>query len=66
MDSCILKYVPKNKLSAIRTCYKDSDGYWIVLEIGYEASRTDINCRVIHQWTINELRYQIAGIRKVD
>ena len=65
-DEQILKYIPKNKMAAIRKCYIDSDGYWIILNDGYEASRVDNRCSTIHEWTIKDLRYQIAGIRKVD
>lgn len=66
MDKKIMKYVPKSKITAIRDAYKDDDGYWMTLNDGWEASNTDCGCRTIHEDTINELRYQIAGIRKVD
>lgn len=60
----ILKYIPKSKLEAIRDAYKDSDGYWICLRKGWEASRTDRGCHVIHEDAIPQLQWQIAGIRK--
>ena len=65
-DRSIMKYVPKSKQKAIRTCWKDSDGYWIMLKEGYNADRMDWNCRTIHEDTIAELRYQIAGIAEVN
>lgn len=64
MDNNILKYVPKEKREAIHDAYRDDDGMWIVLKNGWEASRTDSGCHVIHEDTIKELRYQIAGICK--
>lgn len=64
MDNNILKYVPKGKREAIHDAYRDDDGMWIVLKNGWEASRTDSGCHVIHEDTIKELRYQIAGICK--
>ena len=67
MDNRILKYIPKSKRAAIRDCYKtDYDGYWIILNEGWEASNTDAGCRTISQDTIAELRYQISGIRKCN
>ena len=61
-DKGILKYVPKSKRAWVWSCYKDSDGYWIVLHNGYYATRTDARCHVIHEDTIAQLRYQIGGI----
>lgn len=61
-DDRIMKYIPKSKLDAIRSCYQDSDGYWIELKDGYVADRTDRNAHTIHEDTITQLRYQIAGI----
>ena len=60
------KYIPKSKRSAVREIWKNSDGYWITLNIGWVAERTDSNARAIHEWTIKDLRYQIAGIKKIE
>ena len=60
----IMRYVPKSKVEAIRDAYEDEDGLWIYLYKGWEASRTDIGCHVIHQDNIKDLRWQIAGIRR--
>ena len=60
----IKSYVPKGKREAVRDAYRDEDGYWICLNEGWEASRTDAGCRTIHEDTIADLKYQIAGIRK--
>ena len=60
----IMKYVPKGKKEAIRDAYRDEDGFWICLKEGWEASRTDSGCRTIHEDTLPELRYQIAGIQR--
>lgn len=65
MDKRIMKYVPKTKREAIYDAWEDSDGMWIMLKEGWNADRMDYNCRTIHEDTIKELRYQIAGIRKV-
>lgn len=61
----LMRYVPKSKREAVRDAYRDEDGFWICLREGWEASRTDAGCRTIHEDTIPELRYQIAGIRRV-
>ena len=61
----LMSYIPKSKIEAIRDVYKDEDGYWICLNEGWEASRTDSGCRTIHEDTIKDLRYQIAGIQRV-
>ena len=63
IDDRILKYVPKSKHKAIRAAWQDSDGYWITLKDGYNAGRMDNSgCHTIHEDTISDLRYQIAGI----
>lgn len=56
MDENIMNYVPKSKRHAILDAYKDQDGYWICI-------KSDSG-HVIHEDTIQELRYQIAGIKK--
>lgn len=65
MDRNLMKYVPKSKVPAIRDAYRDEDGIWMTLNEGWNASRTDIVCRCIHEDTISGLRFQIAGIEKV-
>lgn len=64
MDNKILSYVPKSKQAAIRDAYHDDDGYWLCLKEGWEATRMDSECHTIHEDTILQLRYQIAGIKK--
>ena len=49
MDESIMRYIPKDKQDAVRDAYKDDDGYWICLKEGWEASRMDSDCRVIHE-----------------
>lgn len=60
----IMKYVPANKKNSIRAAWEDEDGLWIMLNEGWNADRMDSCCRTIHEDTIKELRYQIAGIMK--
>ncbi|MBQ9531642.1 MAG: DUF3849 domain-containing protein [Eubacterium sp.] len=63
IDERIMKYVPKAKQKAINAAWRDADGYWIELKDGYNAGRMDNSgCHTIHEETITELRYQIAGI----
>ena len=61
----ILRYVPKSKLEAIADAFQDDDGIWIWLKDGWNADRMDRDCHVIHEDTVKQLRWQIAGIRKV-
>lgn len=65
-DSRIMKHVPMKCRDAIREAWKDEDGYWITLRPGWNADREDWDCRTIHEWTIRNLRYQIAGITRVS
>lgn len=60
----IMRYIPKSKVEAVSDAFEDQDGIWIYLNDGWEASRMDMGCHVIHEWTIQELKYQIAGIRR--
>lgn len=64
-DQMIMKYIPKTKHEAIRECFRDSDGYWIYLNDGWNADRMDSDCRVIAEDTISQLRYQISGISRL-
>ena len=66
MAKAIIDYIPKTKREAIRDAYRDSDGYWICLNEGWEATRTDSGCQTIHEDTIADLKYQIAGIQRVE
>lgn len=62
-DPKIMKYIPKSKRHTIESCWRDSDGYWITLKDGFNAGHMDVGgCHTIHEDTIAELRYQIAGI----
>ena len=61
----IMRYIPKNKREAVADAYTDEDGIWIYLKDGWNADRMDWSCRVIHEDTIKQLRYQIAGIHRV-
>ncbi len=66
MNEVITKYIPKGKRAAVSDAWRDDDGYWITLKDGWQAGRFDNHCHVIHEDTIAELRYQIAGIEKED
>ena len=61
----LIDYVPKTKRAAIHDIFRDDDGIWIFLNEGWNADRMDFECRTIHEDTITELKYQIAGIRKI-
>ena len=61
----IMKYVPKSKIEAIKDAWIDDDGMWIVVKTNWNADRMDSCCHTIHEDTIKDLRYQIAGIRKL-
>ena len=65
-DPRIMRYIPTKKQAAILTAYHDEDGYWIGLKPGWHASRTDEGIRTIHEDTITELRYQVAGIEPYE
>lgn len=64
-DRNIMKYIPKSKHETIHGAWKDDEGYWIMLNEGWNADNTDMDCRTIHEDRIKDLRYQIAGIAKV-
>ncbi|MBR2592021.1 MAG: hypothetical protein IKD62_03540 [Oscillospiraceae bacterium] len=66
MDKYIMRFVPESKKDAIRDCWRDSDGMWIMLNDGWEASRMDSGCHTIHEDYMKDLRYQIGGIRKEE
>lgn len=62
----IMDYIPKSKIESVADAFVDSDGMWIYLNDGWEASRMDIGAQCIHEDTIKELKYQIAGIRRTE
>lgn len=70
----ICRMIPKSKQKAIREIYEDTDGFWIVLNEGWNADGTDwCGCRTIHcggdgeteEGTVEDLKYQISMIRKL-
>ena len=61
----IMNYIPRSKQAAVYDAWEDSDGIWIMLNEGWNADRMDSQCRTIHEDTVKDLRYQIAGIRRV-
>lgn len=64
-DQRIMKYIPKSKAESVADAFIDEDGMWIYLKDGWNADRMDVDCHVIHEDTIKQLRYQIAGIRRI-
>lgn len=69
----IMALVPKTKKASVYDAWEDSDGVWIMLKEGWNADNMDSVCRTIHEGgedctmaeTIRQLKYQIAGIRKL-
>lgn len=69
----ICRMTPKRKQDAIMEIYEDSDGFWIVLNEGWNADGMDFECRTIHcggddeteSLTLADLKYQISMIRKL-
>ena len=61
----IMKYIPRGKQASVYDAWEDSDGIWIMLNEGWNADRMDSRCRTIHEDTVKDLRYQIAGIRRI-
>lgn len=69
----VSRMIPKSKKAAIREIYEDQDGFWIILNEGWNADGMDYDCHVIHEGgddytdaeTVKELKYQISMIRKL-
>lgn len=64
-DGHILAYTSKQKAKGIKEAWKDDKGYWVTLNDGYEASRSD-NKQLIFATCLSELRTQMYGIRLID
>ena len=69
----VRRMIPKSKKAAIREIYEDQDGFWIILNSGWNADGMDSDCRTIHEGgddytdaeTISALKYKISMIRKL-
>lgn len=69
----VRRMIPKRKQAAIREIYEDQDGFWIILNEGWNADGMDFHCRTIHSGgdemtdveTIADLKDQISQIRKL-
>ena len=69
----IWKMIPREKQEGILEVYEDTDGFWIILNPGWNADGMDHRCRTIHcggedfteAETVKDLRYQIDLIRKL-
>lgn len=59
----IWQYIPAGLQAFVIDAYSDSDGYWIWLESGYVAYDGGDDCRIIHEYTINDLKQAIKTIR---
>lgn len=75
-EASIMRMIPKQKKASVYSAWEDSDGIWIMLNEGWNADNMDNICRTIHvggddeedeprSKILNELKYQISGIRKV-
>lgn len=67
------RLIPRNKKAAIREIYEDVDGWWVILNDGWNADGMDFDCRTIHSGgeemtdveTLADLKEQFAQIRKL-
>jgi hypothetical protein len=41
------RLIPRNKKAAIREIYEDVDGWWVILNDGWNADGMDFDCRTI-------------------
>ena len=63
----IWRYIPENKVKAVKDAYSDTDGYWIYLdhaEGGWVAYDGALDCGTIHEYNIADLKKAIKTIRK--
>lgn len=58
------KYIPEKLAEAVDETNVDSDGYWIYLKNGYVAYDGAEDCKVIHEYTVTDLKAAIKTIRK--
>ena len=69
----VKRMIPKDKKPAIHEVFEDQDGFWIILNEGWNADGIDSKCRTIHcggeefteAETVEDLKYQISQIRKL-
>jgi hypothetical protein len=59
--------VPKKYHAAIKELYQDDDGYWCILNDGYNADGIDSKseCRVANGEDVKEILRQIRLFRKI-
>ena len=60
------RYIPSKAWDAIDGTEADDTGYWIFLASGYRAYDHFEDCRVIHEYTISELKEAIKTIEYRD
>lgn len=69
----VKRMIPNDKKASIKDIYEDQDGYWIILNEGWNADGMDLVCRTIHCGgddmtdieTVADLKDQISQIRRV-
>lgn len=59
------KYIPDKLADAIDDTMIDIDGYWIYLADGWTSRDGDVDCGIIHCYTISDLKEDIATIRRM-
>ena len=57
-------YIPKSKHAFIDDVHADSDGYWIWLDEDHVAYDGGEDCRIIHEYTLADLREAAKTIRR--
>ena len=64
MFSPAFKAVPHTLWNAIRDCYHDEDGYWLVLNDGWHLEGYAWSDHMIHEDTMAEFKEAAKCIRK--
>lgn len=54
------KAIDGNPKIDVGECWKDSDGYWLVLAPGYRCGMSDTH--TIHEWNVKDVLQAVRGI----
>lgn len=60
----LYKYIPEKFMEGVTDAFSNEDGYWIYLDKCHVAYDGSVDCGMIHEYSIKDLKAAIKTIRK--
>lgn len=60
----LYKYIPEKLMEGVTDAFSNEDGYWIYFDECHVAYDGGVDCGMIHEYSIKDLKAAIKTIRK--